>query len=303
MVKKSISYKTQIINKLNKELKENYDYISRRKLLQLLRNTFKKHRLNSFKYYMKAALNRLVEKKDLIKNRDSFRLSASLRRKLLADKKKKSLDKKKALKANEANDADVKKTKKSKSIKGEKKAVKTKAAAVSNKKTENLQTKARKAVQANSQFLNTMKSKASNNNTNQISSIFAGVTITSGSLFGSSNNAVPLLKNKKNSDYQRRYKALWQYYDNNNINAVIKRADGWYDYDLQASDVVEDEWQRYIVNRGNCDVRAVKSGQWEYMVDFMNWKQTNIVHENHKQRQVRRLDENGKVTQNPYRNL
>jgi hypothetical protein len=50
------------------------------------------------------------------------------------------------------------------------------------------------------------------------------------------------------------------------------------------------------------DVRSVKSGEWEYTVDFMNWFQTNIVHFAHKVRSIRRLDENGKVTKNPYDN-
>ena len=103
-----------------------------------------------------------------------------------------------------------------------------------------------------------------------------------------------------NESYLKRYAAIWQFYDNNNFNASIKKSDGWYDYESEASDIVEDEWQRYIVNRGMNDVRSVKSGEWEYMVDFVNWKQTNIIHMNHKIRAIRRLDENHDAIYNPY---
>jgi len=48
-------------------------------------------------------------------------------------------------------------------------------------------------------------------------------------------------------------------------------------------------YQKYLENRGDTDVRAVKSGQWEYMVDFMAMKQTNIQHENHTIRNIRRV--------------
>ena len=63
---------------------------------------------------------------------------------------------------------------------------------------------------------------------------------------------------------------------------------------------MEEEWQKYIKNRMMCDVRAVKSGHFEYQVDFMQWSQQNITHQAHKVRKIRRLDENGNVTVNPY---
>lgn len=116
--------------------------------------------------------------------------------------------------------------------------------------------------------------------------------------------SIPLIaalpKTKKTNNYEKRHPATWQYNDPNNVNAQVKSEDGWYDYDYAASDIVEDEWQRYIVNRGMNDVRAVKSGNWEYMVDFGGWKQTNILHQDHRSRSVRRLDENSGVTKNPY---
>ena len=94
---------------------------------------------------------------------------------------------------------------------------------------------------------------------------------------------------------------IWQYYDKSNHNAIVKNLDGWYDYDKKASDVVEEEWQKYIKNRAMCDVRAVKSGQFSYQVDFMSWNQTNLDHSAHTKRNIRRLDENGNVTINPYK--
>jgi hypothetical protein len=45
-------------------------------------------------------------------------------------------------------------------------------------------------------------------------------------------------------------------------------------YDAIASDVVEKAYLDYKKNPGMCDVRAVKSGQWQYQVDFLNNKQT-----------------------------
>lgn len=97
----------------------------------------------------------------------------------------------------------------------------------------------------------------------------------------------------------RKTKALWQYYDNNKATNKV-RPDGWYDYESKANEVVEEEWQKYIKNRAMNDVRAVKSGEFQYFVDFINWQQTNIIHPNHTKRNIRRLDENGKVTVNPY---
>ena len=110
----------------------------------------------------------------------------------------------------------------------------------------------------------------------------------------------PATLSSQETNYTKSWPATWHYFDNNIFNSKIRSADGWYDYDDDASDIVEDEWQRYIVNRGMNDVRSVKSGEWEYMVDFANWSQTNTLHQNHKVRSVRRLDENGKVSTNPY---
>jgi len=64
---------------------------------------------------------------------------------------------------------------------------------------------------------------------------------------------------------------------------------GWSNYDTKASDVLEGVYQGYLANKGDTDVRAVKSGQWEYQVDFMAMKQTNIQHANHTVRDIRRV--------------
>jgi len=71
---------------------------------------------------------------------------------------------------------------------------------------------------------------------------------------------------------------IWQYFDKI-----------WKNYDNAASETCEDVYQKYLANRGDTDVRAVHSGQWEYQVDFMAMKQTNIQHENHTVRNIRRV--------------
>jgi len=80
-----------------------------------------------------------------------------------------------------------------------------------------------------------------------------------------------------------KYDHFWQYDDH-----------GWKNYDPTASDVVEEVYQNYLSNRGDTDVRAVKSGHWEYMVDFLAMKQTNIQHESHTVRNIRRAPLKGK---------
>jgi len=72
---------------------------------------------------------------------------------------------------------------------------------------------------------------------------------------------------------------VWQYQEGST----------WKPYDHNASDLVEKAYQDYLKNPGMCDVRAVKSGQWQYQVDFLNNKQTNIQHESHTVRSIRRV--------------
>jgi len=75
---------------------------------------------------------------------------------------------------------------------------------------------------------------------------------------------------------------FWQYKDG-----------PWKNYDGEASNTVEQVYQNYLANKGDTDVRAVKSGSWEYMVDFLAMKQTNIQHDNHTVRDIRRLPVTG----------
>jgi len=71
----------------------------------------------------------------------------------------------------------------------------------------------------------------------------------------------------------------WQYQDN-----------GWKNYEIEAAQAVEEQYQEYLNNPAMCDVRSVKSGKWKYMVDFLNWRQTNIEHQAHTVRNIRRVD-------------
>jgi len=133
---------------------------------------------------------------------------------------------------------------------------------------------------------------------------------TGNSLFGNTGNSLYSINNNHSSLSNLIKKSLinpkenkpdymWQYFDDNKNTTNISN-DNWYDYDLQANKIVEEEWQRYIKNRAMNDVRAVKSGQFEYFVDFIGWKQTNIVHQDHKVRNIRRIAQDGSVTINPY---
>jgi len=61
----------------------------------------------------------------------------------------------------------------------------------------------------------------------------------------------------------------------------------WHDYDQAASDVVEEAYQDWKKNP-YIDIRAIKSGYWNYSIDFKRMVQTNIQHDAHTQREVRR---------------
>jgi len=71
-------------------------------------------------------------------------------------------------------------------------------------------------------------------------------------------------------------KYAWQYFDKT-----------WRNYDAGASAIVEGVYQEYLLNP-DIDVRAVKSGDWQYQVDFTKMEQTNIQHANHTARKIRR---------------
>jgi len=72
-------------------------------------------------------------------------------------------------------------------------------------------------------------------------------------------------------------KGIWQYQDG-----------GWRPYDAAANKILEEAYQDYLGNPHNFSVRAVKSGDWEYSVDFKNLTQTNVQHQAHTSRKIRR---------------
>jgi len=70
---------------------------------------------------------------------------------------------------------------------------------------------------------------------------------------------------------------IWQYFDG-----------GWCNYDFNASEAVDQVYDQWKKNPGDFDVRSVRSGQYHYMVDFRQMTQTNVDHENHTTRKIRR---------------
>jgi hypothetical protein len=67
---------------------------------------------------------------------------------------------------------------------------------------------------------------------------------------------------------------------------------GFHDYDQAASEEVEQTYQLYEKEKATgriIDVRNVKSGTWEYQIDFRQLTQTNVRHEAHTTRQIRRI--------------
>jgi len=71
----------------------------------------------------------------------------------------------------------------------------------------------------------------------------------------------------------------WQYYHN----------PSWYNYEPEASKVVEEVYQEYLKNPYATDIRDVKSGEWNYLVDFGQMQQTNVGHAARTVRDIRRL--------------
>jgi hypothetical protein len=73
----------------------------------------------------------------------------------------------------------------------------------------------------------------------------------------------------------------WQYRDDTK--------GGWCDYDPPASADVEAHFAEYSRNPGRWDIRSVDSGNFKYLVDFRQMRQTNIIHKDHTERPVRRI--------------
>lgn len=280
MVKKTLSFKKLITNVLI-DNKQNV-FVSRIMIFKKISDIKKKFNSEKrLKSFIKRALDDMEINKVVIRKKHSYRLCKQEFEELMKRTKGKN-NKNKRIKNSKAKKLKIPKMKKA-SLK----TVSTKVTSLINKKRYIKNT------------ANKLKSKSNPRISTKNQTNFA-LPLSNSLPSYAPINIHPSFSMK--ASYHKRYQAIWQYFDDNNFNAVVKRSDGWYDYDWEASDVVEDEWQRYIVNRAMNDVRSVKSGQWEYMVDFVNWKQTNIIHQNHKVRSIRRLDENGNVTINPYIN-
>lgn len=281
-------------------------FTSRVRLLKEIDLHFQNKTKNTLKYYLKNTLNKLLKEKILIRFKDSFRLSRvylrkkerkALKSSKLKIKSTESKNFKKSVKKDKNSKVDSKSTankKDSKSIKDP-----TKVSKVSKKMSQaitNLTNKIGNKLIKKPINVKTKTASIKPDNNANLTKTPLNFVYTATVIGSTTNN---LNKNTKKA-YQRVHNAIWQYYDNNKFTSN-RSADDWYDYDPEASDIVEDAWQKYIVNRGLNDVRSVKSGDWEYMVDFMNWKQTNVVHSAHTQRNIRRMDENGKISENPYK--
>lgn len=64
-------------------------------------------------------------------------------------------------------------------------------------------------------------------------------------------------------------------------------ATGWYGYEAEASDIVEQLHHEWCFS-AHLSQRVVASGAWEYLVDLSRMTQTNIKHAAHKRRHIRR---------------
>jgi poly [ADP-ribose] polymerase 2/3/4 len=71
-------------------------------------------------------------------------------------------------------------------------------------------------------------------------------------------------------------------------DGVDGKVDGWYDYDAEAGQLVDQLHHESQQNPGLL-TRIVTSGSWTYIVDLSTMTQTNITHPNHSTRFIRRL--------------
>jgi len=211
----------------------------------------------TYKRYLKQALKAGLAAKLFVKVRGSFRLSVKSLKKTVRRKKSTSKSpSKKTKKTDKKSGSKSPKPKKAKKIKKEDSAKKTKKAP-----------KKPKATTATATSSTTTTSTATSPEAPKRGRS-TGIKKTEASKESSS--PTKLIGSK--------YDHHWQYHDGT-----------WKDYDAKASDTVEETYLKYLENRGETDVRAVKSGQWEYQVDFMAMKQTNIQHEQHTVRNIRRM--------------
>jgi hypothetical protein len=211
---------------------------------------------DKYKRYIKVGLSKGLKNKNLVKVRGSYRLSAKAR------------DIRKRKNKSEKKEEGAEKPKRERSASPKKKAAKKDDASKrkKKKKTEKEEAKPKRA----------RKSKEENNDNNNKKEAPASPKKKRESKKGAAEEEKPAAAKVKGTKYDH----FWQFKQDNGI---------WGNYEVNASDTIEDVYQKYLANRGDNDVRAVKSGQWEYQVDFMAMKQTNIQHPNHTVRDIRRV--------------
>jgi len=64
---------------------------------------------------------------------------------------------------------------------------------------------------------------------------------------------------------------------------------GWQKFYHEASDHIEAEYQKYIQDPYMFDVRSVKSGKYDFFVDFSRNIQMNVSHPQHRERPIMRV--------------
>lgn len=282
---KKKTLKEIIENKIHKYSKQTHQpFISRIRLFEELHEIHKNKTTNQIKFYLKNTLVKLLDERILIKHRDSYRFS-----KVYLNKQAKKLKK---LKEKQKQKNKLQNKNKNKLNKDKNTSPQAVSIFANNAKTIS------KAISKIKSKIIQKFSKTANNKASIIIKSDSNVNT-----FGSGNLLISTTTQQKNKaskkEYKRIHPAVWQYHDTHK-SISNPSPDGWYNYDLEASDIVEDAWQKYVINRGLNDVRSVHSGEWEYMVDFMNWNQTNIIHTAHTRRNIRRIDEKGNITKNPY---
>lgn len=211
---------------------------------------------DKFKRFIKVGLSKGLKNKNIVKVRGSYRLSAKARD--IRKKKKTATKEEGAEKPKRERSASPKrKAQKKESPKKEDAGKRKKKEAADKPK------RARKSKEEN------------NNNNNQEAKEVAAPKKKRESKKAAAEDEKAAAKVKGS-----KFDHFWQFKADNGV---------WGNYDVVASDTIEEVYQKYLANRGDNDVRAVKSGQWEYQVDFMAMKQTNIQHPNHTVRDIRRV--------------
>lgn len=254
---------------------------------------------SNFKRFVKMALKKAVEEKLLVQVRNSFRLSSKAKKrssstsrsrsKSPAPRKTRSSSPAKKSKKSKESDESSSPKRKTRSSSADKKEKNDKKEKKSRSASESPAKKKKRSTSEEPKKRSTRNSTKST--TAEASPSPSPKKTATPKKRAAKKNATtlptsPAPRGERNgvSVPSSKYDHVWQYEDGN-----------WRNYDLNASDEVEKVYQGYLANRGDTDVRAVKSGQWEYMVDFAAMKQTNLQHPNHTIRNVRRVPNTGYV--------